>query len=262
MADNSKAFDANAYVKKNSYPLTLTNHSNLGLKLRCIDDRATGEESSAYPIAIPGAGLGILMDAMGSCTLLRRSGKHVSFEPTELISLVERAIGPITFHTDEKSVKNKGVPCGGCGHCNGALMDPVKYLLSESDAKFFVESGLSEIKESLKAHGEKPIVYSGSHLAVAVITILGTDLGLSSVSSTGEHVYVYHKEFHELLLTLIAHEFAALVTKHSQGVSVQEFETALKESAQIRLSVTLEKLARDLPKFVASKKPSLVIEPA
>ncbi len=256
---NTETFDPSAYVRENSRPLSLTHKGPIGLRLRCIDDRASDSDDCDRPIAIPGGGLGLVMDVLGACTLLRRAGKHVSIEPKEAIALVERAIGSINFHTDEKSVQNHGVVCGGCGHCNGALVDPVKYLLSESDARFFMESGLAELKEKLKASGIKPTVYTGAHAAAGVMVVMGEDVDLPSVGVSGEHVYVYHQDLHQMILKLIAHELHRSLAHHSQRLSEQELETALVQSAQQRLAVTLEKLAKDLPQFLVHRKPELVV---
>ena len=258
----TKAFDPEKYVEGSSYEIYLANYKDIGLKLRCIDDRASNSDDRERPIAIPGGGLGLVMDALGAFTILRRKGKHASVEPEEVIAAVERAIGPITFHTDEKSVTNKGLICGGCGHCNGALADPVTYLLSESDAKYFIERGLSDLKEKLNACGEKPTVYVGAHAAKAVMIVEGEKRGLMSVGESGEQVYVYHKDFHELLLKSIARQLQPLMVKHSQDVSEKELATALLESARERLSVTMEKLAATLPRFVVSKKPNLTVTSA
>lgn len=254
-------FDAEKYVRENWYPLALTDYSNIGLKLRCIDDRSSQTEGRGHDIAIPGGGLGLVMDALGALTLLKRNGKHVTASPQDVIEVVEYSIGPITFHTDEKSVKNRGVACGGCAHCSIALADPVAYLLSESDAQYFSEHGLLDLKEKLKLRGAKPAVYVGAHEAHAVITVCGTEVGLPSVGVTGEHVYVYHKDFHRLLLTLIAHELAALFGTHSKGISSDELEGTLHESAATRLGVTLKRLAVGLPQFVVCKKQTLSVAP-
>jgi len=260
MSEAHTVFDAEKYVRENSYPLHLEDHSTIGLKLRCIDDLSSHSTDKRYDIAIPGSGLGIVMDLLGGLALLRRKGKHVSLEPRKAIDIVEKALGAITFHTDEKSVKNRGIECGGCGHCNAALIDPQRYLLSESEAKYFLESGLADVKGRLKLRGVKPTVYSGLHNARAVITVMGEDIGLPSVGKSGECVYVYHKSFHELFLTLVAHELERSFHSHSQGVSDEELVDALHESARTRLSVTLEKLANDLPKFVVGDKQNISVQ--
>lgn len=255
-----KDFNAESFVEENKYSIP-SDHSKIGLQLRCIDDRASNSLDRSRDIAIPGAGLGLVMDVLGAFTLLRRNGKHATLTPEEAIGAVERALCAVYFHTDEKSVKNKGVACGGCGHCNSALIDPVKYLISENDAKYFFEHGLSDIKERLKKWGVKPTVYTGSHNAHAVIVIESDNFGLPSVGKSGEQVYVYHKKFHELLLELIANELTSLLSSHSQGVSEKEFVDALHESARARLSVTLDKLASELPKFLVTNEQSISVQP-
>jgi len=260
--EGTQTFDAERYVRENSFELSVTDYGKAGALLRCIDDRASDSDDCERPVSIPGGGLGLVMDVLGAFTLLKRKGTHATLAPEEAIAAVERAIGCVLFHTDEKSVTNRGVACGGCGHCNGALTDPVKYLLSETDANFFLERGVADIKERLKSRGLKPAVYHGAHAAKAVITIEGTDIGLPSIGKSGEHVYVYHKDFHEKLLALIAHEIAPLLSAHTKGVSEKELVSALIESARVRLSVTVEKLAKQLPKFVVRKQPSLTVSVA
>lgn len=254
-------FNATKYVKDNSKPLNLPDHSRISLRLRCIDDRSSDSEDRERPISVPGGALGIVMDVLGACTLLRRAGKHVTVEPKQAVEAVSQAIGPILYHTDEKSVKNRGIECGGCGHCNGALTYPSKYLLTEDDAKYFVEEGLREIKEDLKKFGVKPTVYKGGHAASAVIIVNGQDIDLPSVGRDGERIYVYHKDYHSLLLKLVSHEMKLLLSEHTQGVSEKELDDALEESAKIRLNVTLEKLTVGLPRFAVSKKENVEVAP-
>ena len=62
-------FDAQRYVKENSYSLAIKDYSNIGLALLCIDDRSSDSEDRTRDIAIPGAGLGLVMDALGAFTL-------------------------------------------------------------------------------------------------------------------------------------------------------------------------------------------------
>lgn len=253
------SFDAKKYVEENSYPLVLPDKKDLGLALRCIDDRASDSDDRARGISIPGAGLGLVMDVLGAFTLLRRAGKHATLAPSEAIAAVERAIGAICFHTDDKSVKNRGLACGGCGHASGALADPLKYLLSEGDAEFFIEKGLGVIKDGLKSRGVKPAVYHGAHAASAVIIVEGTDVGLPSVGKSGERAFVYHQDLHEMLLQLVAAEIAPLLASHTKGIDEEALASALRESARMRLDVTLEKLAAGLPRFVVDKRESLLV---
>ena len=259
MPHTQSPFDAERYVKENNYPLVIKDYSNIGLVLRCIDDLSPDSEDRTRDIAIPGAGLGLVMDALGAFTLLRRRGKHATLMGEEAINAVERALGVILYHTDDKSAKNKGVLCGGCGHCNGALVDPVKYLLSGSDAKYFVEAGLEDIKGRLKLRGVKPVVYAGGHNARAVFIIESLEVGLPSVGKTEERVYVYHRLFHERFLSLIAHELAPLLSSHTQGVSEEELASMLIESARTRLEVTVNKLAATLPKYAIQNKPEVSV---
>src|SRR5512146_193804 len=109
-------FDAQKYVDENASVQHVGFNEQVGKSIRCISDRASAAENKDHPIAIPGSGLGLVMDVLGAATLLRRGGTHVELGPEEVIGAVQRAISVINFHTDEKSVKNKGLPCGGCGH--------------------------------------------------------------------------------------------------------------------------------------------------
>lgn len=259
MNQTRTSFDAKRYVEENNYPLSILDFSTIGLKVRCIDDRASDSQDRARDIALPGAGLGLVMDVLGAFTILRRKGKHATLAPQEAVEAVERTVGPILFHTDEKSVKNNGVLCGGCGHCNGALVDPVKYLLSGSDAKYFVEVGLADLEQKLKLRGVHPVAYTGGHGACAVFTIEDLEIGLPSVGKSGERAYVYHKNFHEMFLSLIAHELAPSLATHTQGVVEEELARSLIESARARLDVTILKLAGTLPKFSVQNKPSMLV---
>ena len=252
-------FDAEQYVKENSYPLDFTDYSKIGLELRCIDDRASGSEDKERHIAIPGAGLGLVMDVLGAFTLLRRKGKHATLRPQEAVSLVEKTIGSILFHTDDHH-EGHGSLCAGCGHAHGALTEPTPYLLTEEDAKYFFEYCLIDLKDKLHVRGLKPVVYKGPHSAKAVMIVEGTDIGLSSIGRSGDAVFVYHKTFHELLLKLIAHEIAPLLSEHTQGISEQEIEESIQESARIRLGVTVKKLAAALPKFEVRRDQALFVK--
>lgn len=260
MSGNKNIFDVEHYVRENGYDMEVADYSAIGLRLRCIDDRSSNSDDKKRDIALPGGGLGIVMDMLGALTLLRRKGKHVSLNPRDAIDFTEKTIGAITFHTDEKSVKNRGVACGGCGHCNGALVEPVKYLLSENDAKYFLDEGLAYLKDRLKLRGEKPTVYIGHHEASAVLIVAHQHLGLSSIGKSGERAYIYHKYFHEVLLSLLAHQFASELGGHAQGVGDKELEEAFLESARIRLSVTVQKLAADLPTYLVGSQSKTSVE--
>ncbi|HEY4499469.1 MAG TPA: hypothetical protein VJH94_05435, partial [Candidatus Paceibacterota bacterium] len=131
---------------------------------------------------------------------------------------------------------------------------------SGHDARYFIESGLIELKDYLKRRGEKPAVYIGHHSAQGVFVIEDSDVGLPSVGKDGEQVYVYHKYFHELLLSLVAHELVPLMASHSQGIDEGALCAALLESAHLRLSVTIGKLAAQLPKFTVSVKPIVSVK--
>ncbi len=157
------SFDADNFVRDNQYPLSFSGYSKIGLKLWCIDCRSSDSDDKKRNIAIPGSRLGLVMDTLGAFTLLRGKGKHATLAPKEAVKAVERSLGAVYFHTDVKCVKNRGAACGGCGHCNGALVEPVKYLFSESDAKYFIEKWLANIKQNLKTFGVKPSVYKGRH---------------------------------------------------------------------------------------------------
>jgi hypothetical protein len=244
-------FDAEKYVTENAYLFSLKDYSTIGKELRCIDDRASNSDDRTCNVAIPGGGLGLVMDTLGAFTLLRRKGLHATLHPDEAVEVVEKAIGSVSFHTDDHSEGHASL-CAGCGHAHGALTDPVAYLLTEEDAKYFFEFCLHDLKNKLHEKGMKPTVYKGPHAAQAVMIAEGTEVGLPSVGKSGEAVFVYHKTFHQLLLTLIANGIAPLLKDHTKGISEEDFEKVLHESAEIRLGVTLKKLAVGLPRFLVA----------
>lgn len=251
-------FDAETYVKENKYRLAITDYSIIGKSLRCIDDRASNSEDRERDIAIPGAGLGLVMDVLGAFTLLRRKGKRAALSPQEAVIAVERAIGAIPFHTDDHHEGHASL-CAGCGHAHGALTDPASYLLTEEDARYFFEFCLSDLKDKLHSKGLAPVIYRGPHAAKAVMIVEGTDVGLPSVSKSGDAVFVYHKTFHEILLTLVANQIVSLLGENPQEVGERELEETIYESARIRLGVTVNKLAAALPKFKVEHTQSLTV---
>lgn len=253
------SFDAARYAEENSYRIDITDYSTIGLSLRCIDDRASGSEKKARDIAIPGGGLGLVMDALGAFTVLRRKGKHAVLSPQEAVAAVERAIGVVDFHTDDTHGKHHSSLCAGCGHAHGALTDPAMYLLTEGDAKYFFEFCLHDLAGRLRTRGLVPVVYRGEHAAKAVMVVEGTDIGLPSIGKTGDAVFVYHKSFHEILLTIVAHEIAPLLSGHTRGITERELEDSMHESARTRLGVTVARLAASLPRFLVTRTPSLSV---
>ena len=255
-----KMIDAEKYVQDNAYRIDLENYEPIGAELRCIDDRASNSDDRNRHVAIPGGGLGLVMDAMGGLTLLRRNGRNVLIDNHEIIKAVEKVVGVIFFHTDRKSLENKGLACGGCGHLNGALSNPSAYLITDSDSKFFIENVLPYVENKLKEKKVEPTVYEGKHDAGAVFVVDSLDIGLPSVSKSGERAYIYHRGFHQKMLKKIADEIFTLLSVGSMKINKDEIESFLLKAAADRLSVTIEKLAHNLPKYAVSKKIQICVE--
>lgn len=196
--------------------------------LRCIDDRDSG---SPEVIALPGAGLGVLIDLFGGLKLL---GVDVDLQRVTDVFTAE--FGLPSYHTDEHK-RDESLCCAGCGHCSGALANPDAYLLNDQ-AVAFLDRYLPALAEQ-----EDPTVYDGSHSAQATIIVEGTDAGLIA-NHDGTQVFVYQPDWHQLYL-----KKAAEAISREFSIDAASFAEKCIEAANNNLQVTVEKLAKDLPVY-------------
>lgn len=196
--------------------------------LRCVDDR---DDGSAETIAIPGAGLGVLIDIFGGLKLL-----EADVDLRRVADVFTDEFGLPSYHTDVAKLGNS-LCCAGCGHCSGALASPEQYLLSD-EVVTFLNGYLPQLAEQ-----EEPTVYAGGHSAQATIIVTGTDVGLTAGHS-GTNVFVYQPDWHQLYL-----KKAAEALGQEFDLDAALLADAFAKAADNNLSVTLEKLAKDLPVY-------------
>lgn len=217
--------------------------------LECIDDRRGGEQGELV-LAIPGAGLGVVMDVLGGVkTLEDQTGGEFKITPLQVYEAVRNVLGTVSYHTDQANVDNNNpLSCAGCGHCAGALKSPEKYLQTEEAVDFISNKILPELKESQIL----PSVYLGEHDASLVVII---DNLIDGIKSKGEGVqaYVYNKAWHEKILEAISKNLT-----EGSSLSSDEIFTALKEAKDVRLGHTVHHLADDKPKFLVGEDGEVV----
>jgi hypothetical protein len=220
--------------------------------LRCIDDRASEVGNLRdEELAIPGAGLGVLMDVLAGLNIENLS-KELS--PKEAALIIEELIGPPSFHTDEDH-EGESLACAGCGHCAGAMKDPKKYLLSH-EAVAFLPSYIRELGSRVE-----PAVYRGKHEAKAIVIVDSFSHGLPTTDGESR-VYVFHRAWHRRILDELATRIANQIIANdeslrSRGESFRrQLNRSLSESfwkaAEERLQATIKHLAPTLPVYVVS----------
>lgn len=237
---------AKEFVAQNTYkfPEEIIKQFESGefpFKLECIDDRRGGEQGELV-LAIPGAGLGVVMDVLGGVKILNdQTAGEFKLTPEEAYTSVQNVLGTVSYHTDQANVDNHNpLFCAGCGHCAGALKNPGDYLQTEEAVDFVGNKLLLDLKQS----GVLPSVYPGAHDASLVVIV---DNLTDGITSKGEETqaYVYNKAWHEKILETISKKLA-----EGQSVSSDEIFSALREAKDVRLNHTIEHLAKNHPKFV------------
>lgn len=205
------------------------------LIFECIDGRRGGE-TNEHVVEVPGGALGMLQDVL-SCV---KADDQESFniQANVIFETMYKMLGnKFGFHTDDHNQYNN-LLCAGCGHCKGALHDPELYLQSP----FAVEYVQNILLPRLKQLQIKPTIYSGSHAEKGVVISKKLDVELISISPhTSEQVFTYNEAVHDLFLTKLAENLAI----KDLYINIEE----LLLNKNIRLGVTVEKLAKGLPTF-------------
>ncbi len=238
---------AKKFVDENEYPIDSAKDFTNQTK-GCIDDRENDRRGSLPDIAIPGAGIGLIISSIAALTLLseRYGGGGIDLE--KFVKSVENVIGTPTYHTDEKH-EHDDLSCAGCGHCKGSLDNIDAYLLSEEQASFLKDAYLP----SLKARGISPKIYSGEHDTKGVFVIDDMAIGLPATGFGGERAYRYHRAWHEQGLREIAEITYPIVNSSYPTVPLSVYGDILKEAAEKQLTNTVSRLASDKPKFIVKK---------
>ena len=228
--------EAKDFFKKNSFKFP--ENMEIQHSLRCIDDRSTEKG-----IAIPGAALGVYMAVFDAVSQLEKKFS-IEIDPGKISEVIHSVIGG-SIHTDEKNVQNEAsCPVAGCGHCNGILkersLDP-KYL------DFLEGSYLKKLEDEIS----EPVIYKGSHDAKAVFIV--NDLETGTVSNSGaDKAFVYNKVYHLKILNDVGNKVFSFLKDSMSGISNEEFNKLIVDSAEKQLQKTLDHLTKGLPVFISS----------
>lgn len=246
--ERMRNFNAEQYVGANSFDLEGMSVDE-GIETRCIDGRedrqwnAEGKDRLP-PVAIPGSGVGFVMDVMSGVHLLeKRTGRRAGVSPESLARVAESVIGEVSYHTDSHKAGDP-LSCAGCGYCALSLATPEEFLLSAEQAAFVQNRFLPE----LRRRGIEPVLYQGAHEEAAVMVVDGLDIGLPATAE-GTHVYVYNRGFHEELLARAAREIFPLLAEDFPGIALPDVREALCEAARKKLSRVAAVLAAGKPQF-------------
>ncbi len=249
--------NAEAYVQANLFELEKGPDGEVLWHIGCVDDRddRTPKGHPELPgVAIPGASLGLVADVFAGLYLVEREkGIMIRIDATKVSEAVEHVVGEINFHTDEFSERSHDpLSCAGCGHCAGGFKNPEKYLLNDSAVHFLKGSLLPR----LEADGYRPIAYRGAHNAQAVF-IIESNVGLPRQVGNSQ-AYVYNHSLHLKALSDIT-DFLCPFVREVADVSEQELKDAILRAAERRVGLTVETLAKNLPKYRVVKEQGQVL---
>ncbi len=233
------------FINKNRYEIT--NRPAYAMTKGCIDDREHRQKGFLPDVAIPGAGLGVVITALGALDMFRNThGVNEDYSISEFMNNLERAIGRVTYHSDDGDYGDDCILCVGCGHAEGALTKCDVYGIHKNDAKFILENYLHE----LNARGVSPDVYFGSHNATAVVVIEDTTTGIPAQDGSGLQVYRYHSAWHKRILDDVCEHTYGFMKKLFPKLSSEEYRKCLADVAEKQLKVTVEHLAKGKPVVV------------
>lgn len=233
------------FIKRNRYDIG--QRPVYAVSKGCIDDREHRQKGFLPDVALPGAGLGVVITALGSLDLFRKShGISGDHDISELIEDLERAIGTVTYHSDDGDHGENSMLCAGCGHAKGALTKLDTYGIHEDDARFILENYL----HNLNARGVSPDLYSGSHNAVAVVVIDDTTTGLPAQDGSGLQVYRYHRSWHKKILNDVCDHTYSFMKRLFPNLSVEDYRKCLNDVAEKQLQVTVDHLAKGKPMVI------------
>ena len=194
------------------------------IKIRCIDGRRGGSEDEAT-ICIPGAGAGILLDALDYAEKLK-------IPEEKAYEIVKSVIGKITAHTDEHN-KNSNIVYGGCGHVKNEINKP--------------EYGIDgHVKNYINLHtGDLFITdsYQGEHEEKFVTVINNPNICIPSKFSNSE-TFVYNKKWHKAIMDEIAIKLSTQYNLDMEKTKNELWNLAVKHT-----NLTVSKLAGNLPVY-------------
>jgi hypothetical protein len=259
--ERSPMFNGLEYVTTNAYQIP-GGILPSGALVRCIDDREERKGELLPPFAVPGAGLGIVMDVMAAAyqAANQLEGiKGMGLDPKELFKTCRTALGGMAvFHTD--TVHGTEYACAGCGYCAASLNQPEGNFFSGSAAEFLKWHALEQCQEDMRAKAIDVPTYEGDHVAKAVMVIDALDIGLPSTGVSGDHVYVYHPKARNELLTEVARAVYAQVSKIVPSLDREAWLDLVIGLAQERLTKVMQKLKADkLPMFKVFEKDGVFV---
>lgn len=266
--------EADTYVRRNLTfaPISGINGHYAPL-LRCIDGRRPakpdqlGKDDCDHPegfISFPGGSIGVAALILSAINIKfierwvkdgdpRADTAREKFSFEKMIQLLERALGGMSGHTDDKAVDDP-IACAGCGHAMALLNGG--YGLGETYRAQMTEY-LKTLKErALK--GEEGIVidvYHGVHSETAVLRLKCTlSFGefLSIPPTDGDmSVFVFNEHMAlEVLrrVTGLVYEELRLDFKE-HGISKEEFTTHVESLYYDHVRSSAFKLAHDRPVY-------------
>ena len=231
---------AQEFVGKNAYRIIREGNK---FSLRCIDDREHRTVGSDLPDhAVPGAGLGLVMDVIAAVEYARREhGMVLPVTERMIVEAAESIIGDkVNYHTaSDLHGADTSLPCAGCGYAAASFKDPEGQYFAPDMLAFLREHGFS-------AFDDKPVVYDGGHAAHAVFLIMNDEIGLPAKGIDGGQAYIVHASVRNNLLEMIA----SAVAPTEEVLSRQEWLRMVNTVATIRANKVLETLAAGLPFYV------------
>lgn len=209
---------------------------------RCVDGRYTIEDCRKAILAFPGAHAGVLATLLA--TLRSASGDTTYDAKTVAEAFLKMAGGTqnFTFHTDNHN--HGGSPAQGCGHVKLMRNNPDVYLLAAEDIE--VLNNLLNL-----AKNEAPDVeveLNGSHGEKAVILIRGR-YNVPCRGNNGEiQAFTFNEYSFDVLKHVAQHIIERGIVVFNDGeISAEDFAGMLAETAALQLSLTVSKLAPNLP---------------
>jgi hypothetical protein len=205
--------EAHNYFAKNGTFVQLADlKGHLADHLYCIDGRST--ESGG--ISFPGGGAGVVALIFAAINVAfirpwedakdsRAKGARKSFAFGRVIKIIERILGGMSCHTDDKAA-DEPLACAGCGHAMAFLNGGygVGEMYRTGLVKYFTELKRRALR---KEPHIKVACYPGVHQESAVLRLLSLpDLGefLSVPSTDGEmSVFVFNETMNIWILSTV-----------------------------------------------------------
>lgn len=233
--------EAKTFVESNKVVLTEENKI-----ARCVDGRY--ENITNFPmIAKPGGDTGDILAVFGALNIL---GKELENE--KVFELVINNIGGLTkfnFHSDDHADPN--VPGLGCGHIKQAKLDPSAYGVTQEQIDYIFD----QLPELITQGAHQEILH-GDHAEQAVIVVDSVTYGVMPLhrgdERSLEEAFIYQKTIHQNQLDELSRKVYSLLQESGDTVTEPQVMEATNEAFGKQLGETLNRLAKDLPVFVAT----------